>query len=54
LIDTAAELRSIRSKFTVMYNMSHPSSLLAGSGPDWFFDTAATTTSNKKPGDQLN
>src|SRR5262249_31388974 len=45
---------TLGSRFTVMYNQSHPSSLRAGSGTDWFLYTAATTTSNRKPGDSRN
>jgi hypothetical protein len=45
---------AVNQRITVTYNTSHPSTLTAGSGRDWFFYTYPKTTSNRKPTDQLN
>jgi Ca2+-binding RTX toxin-like protein len=49
----ASNQAAIRSRFTVIYNSTHPNSLSAGSGIDWFF-YKPPTTSNKKSTDFLN
>jgi hypothetical protein len=44
---------SVNTRLKVVYNTTHPNVLKAGSGRDWFFYNAPTT-SNKKSTDRLN
>ena len=49
----ASPSASVNTRLKVVYNMTHPNALKAGSGRDWFFYNAPTT-SNKKSTDRLN
>jgi hypothetical protein len=50
----ASNVASIRKRLHVTYNTSHANTLLAGSGLDWFWETYAKDTTNRKPSDLLN
>ena len=49
----ASSSTSVDTRLSVVYNTVHPNYLSAGSGRDWFF-YEAPTTSNKKSTDRLN
>jgi Ca2+-binding RTX toxin-like protein len=49
----ASPSASVNTRLKVVYNTTHPNVLKAGSGRDWFFYNAPTT-SNKKATDRLN
>jgi hypothetical protein len=50
----ASAAANIRSRLVVTYNNSHANHLLAGSGLDWFWETYAQDTTNRKATDLLN
>jgi hypothetical protein len=50
----ASNVASIRKRLQVTYNTSHANTLLAGSGLDWFWETYAKDTTNRKASDLLN
>jgi Ca2+-binding RTX toxin-like protein len=49
----ASPSASVNTRLKVVYNTIHPNVLKTGSGRDWFF-YGAPTTSNKKSTDRLN
>jgi Ca2+-binding RTX toxin-like protein len=51
---TKANIASIRARLQVTYNTSHANTLLAGSGLDWFWETYAKDTTDRKASDLLN
>jgi hypothetical protein len=51
---TQANIANIRSRLHMTYNTSHANTLLAGSGLDWFWETYAKDTTNRKATDLLN
>jgi hypothetical protein len=51
---TQANIANIRSRLHMTYNTSHANTLLAGSGLDWFWETYAKDTTNRKASDLLN
>ena len=51
---TAANVANIRKRLQLTYNTSHANTLLAGSGLDWFWETYAKDTTNRKASDLLN
>ncbi len=52
--DSAANLASIRSRLDVTDNSSYANSLKAGRGLDWFWETYAKDSTNRKVTDLLN
>jgi hypothetical protein len=51
---TAANVANIRKRLQVTDNTSHANTLLASSGLDWFWETYARDTTNRKATDLLN
>jgi hypothetical protein len=51
---TAANVASIRSRLKVIDNTTNANTLKAGSGLDWFWETFAQDTTNRKATDMLN
>ena len=50
----AADAARIRSRLAVTYNSSHANHLQTGSGLDWFWETYAKDSTNRKATDLLN
>jgi uncharacterized repeat protein (TIGR03803 family) len=51
---TTADVASIRKRLQVTYNTTYANRLMAGSGLDWFWETYAKDTTNRKASDLLN
>ena len=49
-----ADVANLRSRLSITYSTTHPNSLLAGKGLDWFFYTDALDFTNRKGTDLIN
>src|SRR5262249_29133409 len=45
---------SVNTRLKVVYNTSHPNTLKAGGGRDWFFFTYSKDSANPKKTDRVN